>query len=233
MRISPSKYQKSRRLTKADNLHDQSHWPYFYERSIGCVGVLKEWLVRATALAMREGSASLQLSHIEKRALSDAKCERMIADVRDGENELRYTEGHRSRLRQLLGMSDGTQQARRTATDMGPSHVRDISTLPPSPPKTASVRVGERAPARDRVGTTDELERRASCSGSGVIDLEVRTLTQSSTSYVECPACGSVRTAQLKGDTVMLRCHYPLVTTTTLDVTRWVKRGTTWTLYKK
>jgi hypothetical protein len=70
------------------------------------VGVLKEWLVRATALALREGSEALTLLHLERRALSDAKCARMAADIQEGEQALHYSEAHRQRLFALLGMSD-------------------------------------------------------------------------------------------------------------------------------
>src|SRR5262249_12590688 len=58
----------------------RQHWPYFYARSLGRVGVRKEWLVRATALAARDGSDALTLPHLERRALSEAKCARMAAD---------------------------------------------------------------------------------------------------------------------------------------------------------
>src|SRR5919197_6030859 len=82
------------------------HWPYFYARSLGCVGVLKEWLVLATALALREGSDVLTLPHLERRALSDAKCARMAADIQEGEQAVHSSEEHRQRLLALLGMSD-------------------------------------------------------------------------------------------------------------------------------
>ena len=34
-------------------------WEFLYERSIGCVGVLKQWLVRALSAALRRGEAAL------------------------------------------------------------------------------------------------------------------------------------------------------------------------------
>ena len=36
------------------------------------MGILHEWLVRATHTALQEGSAALTLAHLEQRALSDA-----------------------------------------------------------------------------------------------------------------------------------------------------------------
>jgi hypothetical protein len=34
------------------------HWPYFYERSIGCIGVLKDWLIRAVAASLADEAAN-------------------------------------------------------------------------------------------------------------------------------------------------------------------------------
>jgi hypothetical protein len=48
------------------------HWFYFYERSIGCVGVLKDWLVRASAAALHDGCDTLSWERLEEHALSIA-----------------------------------------------------------------------------------------------------------------------------------------------------------------
>src|SRR5262249_55303888 len=53
------------------------HWSYFYEHSIGCVGVLKDWLVRAVAAALHDGSDNLTLTPVHDHALSETQCERM------------------------------------------------------------------------------------------------------------------------------------------------------------
>jgi archaellum biogenesis ATPase FlaH len=34
-------------------------WDYFYERSVGCVGVLKDWITRALAKALKDGGKTL------------------------------------------------------------------------------------------------------------------------------------------------------------------------------
>jgi len=67
------------------------HWMYFYERSVGCVGVLKDWLVRAVATALHDGSDALTLERIQEHALSDAQCERMAMEAIEGEQALHYT----------------------------------------------------------------------------------------------------------------------------------------------
>src|SRR5260370_16895334 len=54
-------------------------WEYLYERSIGCVGILKDWLARALATAMRCSAPSLTLKHLENHALSVSQFDRLIA----------------------------------------------------------------------------------------------------------------------------------------------------------
>lgn len=77
-------------------------WVYFYERSIGCVGVLKDWLIRAVAAALYDGSEVLTLEYLQDHALSLAQCERMALDATEGEQELRYAESRREPLWRLL-----------------------------------------------------------------------------------------------------------------------------------
>src|SRR5215475_12604703 len=122
------------------------HWPYFYARSLGCVGVLKEWLVRATALALREDSEALTLAHLERRALSDAKCARMAADIQEGEQALHYSEAHRQRLFALLGMSDMPNLTSGPAMPLPPAELaRAEARAAPSHPPVRR-RVGQRQP---------------------------------------------------------------------------------------
>src|SRR3989442_923172 len=80
------------------------HWSYFYERSIGCVGVLKDWLVRAVATALHDGSDTLTLTRVQDHALSEAQCERMAIEATEGEQALWYTEQRREHLWSLLHM---------------------------------------------------------------------------------------------------------------------------------
>jgi flagellar biosynthesis GTPase FlhF len=99
------------------------HWVYFYERSIGCVGVLKDWLVRAVAAALYDGSKVLTLDYLQDHAMTLAQCERMALDATEGEQELRYAESRREPLWHLL------------ASGM------DASTIPATPGKSGEVSV--------------------------------------------------------------------------------------------
>src|SRR5258707_10113690 len=62
-------------------------WWYFFEGSLGCIGILKQWLVRALYRALREESAELTRAHLEQAGLPDAKSERLRADARNGEDQ--------------------------------------------------------------------------------------------------------------------------------------------------
>lgn len=206
------------------------HWSYFYARSLGCVGVLKEWLVRATALALREGSAALTLLHLERRALSDAKCARMAADIQEGEQALHYSEAHRQRLFALLGMNDMPSLTSAPAIPLPPAELAraEVRAAPPHPPVRR--RVGQRQPHRDPVGGIAPLAPPTKCQGAGALDVDASRLTQSAVTQVECPVCGAVRTAKLTAQRVVLPAHAPLKTHTTRKGARWSKGETGWVL---
>jgi hypothetical protein len=208
-------------------------WGYFYERSIGCVGVLKDWLTRAAATALREGSTVLTLAHLEKRALSAAKCARMAADAKDGEDELHYTEEHRERLLSLLGMSGISMNKPHQSGESDHASSSAVVLRAEPPRKTTKERVGERAPQRDPVGKTEPKEKATKCPFSGTVDVEPVHMSQTGVSKVECPECRAVRTVRLQGKVVVFPAHPPRLTSTPRQVSRWVKQGVAWTLSEK
>src|SRR5215471_15505196 len=79
-------------------------WWYFFEGSLGCIGILKQWLVRALYRALREESLELTRAHLEKSVLPDAKWERMRADARSGEAEFEYADRQNSYLSDLASL---------------------------------------------------------------------------------------------------------------------------------
>jgi NB-ARC domain len=84
-------------------------WPYFYERCIGCVGVLKDWLVRALAATIADGQTQLLIERIAECALPLAQCESMAIEAAAGEQGLHYTASRRQHLLTLLGMNMGVE----------------------------------------------------------------------------------------------------------------------------
>src|SRR6266567_3582372 len=126
-------------------------WWYFFEGSIGCIGILKQWLVRSLYRALREESPELTRAHLEQSVLPDAKWERMRADARSGEAEFQYADGQNSYLSNLAGMPTFVPKQPNPAP----------ASLSTPPPEDATVdqkarkpksRVGEPSPRRDQVG---------------------------------------------------------------------------------
>ncbi|MGO9274114.1 MAG: hypothetical protein ACLQOO_28410 [Terriglobia bacterium] len=114
-------------------------WEYLYERSIGCVGVLKDWLVRTLAPALKRGKTSLTRKDLELHAPSVSQCERMLSEAIEGELRLRETAEERGRLRTRLGLtvSNASDSCARKDDRSG---------------RRGRARPGERRPVRDSVG---------------------------------------------------------------------------------
>jgi hypothetical protein len=119
------------------------HFDYCYERSIGCVGVLKDWLTRALAVALANDSPVVTRQILEQTAWSVDQSERMAKEALEGESELIDNDELRGRLRKTLGL------------DAIPS-LRLDSVIPshhiPSGADPSKRRVGQRRPVRDVVG---------------------------------------------------------------------------------
>jgi hypothetical protein len=110
-------------------------WEFLYERSVGCVGILKEWLVRASVRSIRHGATALAHEHLESTALSISQCEKILAESREGETRLNDSEDAKLRLRTLLGIElDVAPAARNTAAQ-----------------NRRTVKVGQRSPQRDPI----------------------------------------------------------------------------------
>ena len=212
------------------------NWYYFYERSIGCIGVLKDWLVRTLSDAFHRGTDRLELDRLQRHALSNAQCERMAADATAAEQRLRYTESSREHLWSLLGMSAlSAQQTMLPAQDQGnaPAGSHLGAERLSSHPRLPAVHVGQRAPERDAVGTRPQSEKPKKCSFAGEVSLTPAQLQQAGISKLQCPECSATWAARLRGDTVVFPAHPKRSTRMSQDIPRWIKQGTTWTPSEK
>lgn len=207
-------------------------WPYFYERSIGCVGVLKDWLVRAVAATLSDGHSVLTFARLQEYALPEAQCESMAMEAASGEQELCYTASRREHLWSLLGMS--TTPERKPDTPAADAHVirTHVERNSPLPQKRATHRAGQRAPRRDSVGPTEVAEQKPEkCSFSGAaVNLSPAQLAQVALAKLQCPECGAIWTARIRGETVSFPAHSPRTTRVTQTISRWIRQGTIWTL---
>jgi hypothetical protein len=120
------------------------HLEYCYERSIGCIGLVKDWLTRALALAMNQNANAVNVRILEKTAWSLDQSERMARETVDGESDVSEKEEKRDRLRHLLRLGSTSSATAPAAARVNPParHVRQ--------------RVGQRKPVRDLVGVAKE-----------------------------------------------------------------------------
>ncbi len=66
------------------------HWEYCYERSLGCVGILHQMLVRAVHSALWAGEKTLRVKYLRQHALSKADCDVMLREIQEGEREFAF-----------------------------------------------------------------------------------------------------------------------------------------------
>jgi energy-coupling factor transporter ATP-binding protein EcfA2 len=95
-------------LSTANDFDLLGVWDFLYERSLGCIGILKDWLVRALIASSRTNTPALNLDILQKTALSGSQCEKILAEAREGEAQLTENNDARLRLRQLLNFPDNS-----------------------------------------------------------------------------------------------------------------------------
>jgi hypothetical protein len=134
-------FQRNVPLEEEPDLLQQ--WKYCYERTVGCVGVLKDWLTRALAEAMETGAKTISRSLLEQHALSVDRCDQMVTEAVAGETALTEDDNAAYRLRVRLGLEQGPAQQHGQAKAQGSSRTRP------------SQGVGQRKPQRDPVKNTE------------------------------------------------------------------------------
>lgn len=113
-----------------------SEWEFFYERSLGCVGIVKRWLEDALKLALRDKTPQLKRNHLEAKAPSAKKCFFQLNEILLAEKALAESDEDVADLRSRLKIGEQPAQE-----------------LPVSAsPKPGKRRVGVRKPKRDKVG---------------------------------------------------------------------------------
>ncbi|HEY9696168.1 MAG TPA: ATP-binding protein [Trichocoleus sp.] len=92
-------------LPLADESDLVEHWEFLYERSMGCVGILKNWLSRTLTNNLKEDKTcqKIQLKDLEKYAPPLEKCLVMVAEIREEERQL-DNKVNSSDLRAALGL---------------------------------------------------------------------------------------------------------------------------------
>jgi hypothetical protein len=134
-------FEQNLPLLETPNLLED--WDYLYERSLGCVGILKEWLNRALAATARQGGRKLTREALDGCALSVSQCDRMVAEILEGERQMTERGEQVCSLRARLGLE--TRRSEESPSMPVPPAIK-------ARPSKRSSRPGTRRPVRDRVG---------------------------------------------------------------------------------
>lgn len=85
-------------------------WRWFAEGSIGCVGILKTWLVDAVASTLTEGGSTLTVDALTRTMLHPAQRVRLELDARAGEHQVKTTNADSVQQLQVLLANQGKQE---------------------------------------------------------------------------------------------------------------------------
>ncbi|WP_445636792.1 AAA+ ATPase domain-containing protein [Nostoc sp. DSM 114161] len=134
-----------------------SHWKYLYERSLGCVGILKNWASNALGDALNDNAKTITLKHLEQRALSVGQCQNILKTITQGEKRYSYIEGDLNQLQTKLGLKDKPQYRAnlKSPTSDGAEAAQEQETTKPQKSRKSA---GQRNPKRDPVGVPKNAE---------------------------------------------------------------------------
>jgi hypothetical protein len=126
-------------------------WEYLYLRSVGCIGLLKQWLLDALDHAIDGEAATISRALLEKTAPPPSKSKKVLEEALDGE----------ARLAELDADADpcAADAELRTLLRLAPLPVSAPPTAAPAPRSPRTRRPGERSPVRDPVGPAAATER--------------------------------------------------------------------------
>ncbi len=219
-------------------------WRWFAEGSVGCIGVLKDWLVDAVAATLVQQGTSLTAEILTRTMPHPARRLSLEMEARAGEHKVALHDSESAKQFQALVKKPAQAANGKTAPTPGSmlgvpqafladeivEHASATLPMPQVAPKPTKLRVGQRAPSRDPVGEMSAFSVRepTRCSFAEVIAVTPSQMGESGVSHFECPTCLAVREIKPRGGRVKFPSHPKRMTTTPNQGVRWVKRESTW-----
>src|SRR6266567_1381573 len=203
-----------------------THWKWFGEWSIGCVGILSDWVVETAATLCRAGETVLTLEALAKHALKPAQRLKLETEARTGEFKIAEAKKESEHeLQRLLGrpsMIPGSSPHH-------PSLSNGATRREPPSSSRLSSRI-ERTAYRDPVGEQVLAATSAKCSYVGRIEVSSRQFQETGTTCVECPTCGARRTLKSPKDQPHFPSHPRRLSPPAKGERRWVFQQQSWKL---
>lgn len=129
-------------------------YEYLYEHSVGCIGVLKDWLNRALAAALEEDETTLSDQRLEQQAEPTRKLLSLAREIKEGEEALQAGGRERGELRRLLGLAPAPTER---GDGLGDAKPRSGEVPSTGATRRSAGRVGQRQPTRDPIGDTQQV----------------------------------------------------------------------------
>jgi Bacterial TniB protein len=205
-----------------------THWRWFGEWSLGCIGVLSDWMVETVDALCKQGETTLTIDALQKHALPSDLRARMEREARTGEFKMEQAKAQSEQeLQQLLG-----NPAPVPGTAPTPTHHANGASAPKAFPKThqdthSQTRI-ERAATRDLVGAQVKTVKVLKCTFPGSVSIEPKRFLESGIKLVECPTCASTRSLSPRNGVLRFPSHDKRKTRTPNTEQRWVMEQTTW-----
>ncbi len=201
------------------------HWKWFGEWSIGCIGILSDWVVETASTLCRAGETTLTLEALAKHALKPAQRLKLETEARTGEFKIEEAKKESEReLQRLLGKPSTVPMS---AMPHSPSSTSaTVSPLPLQSSHTSS-RI-ERASYRDPAGEQIVTTTSAKCTYLGVIEVTRSQFQEAGTTCVECPTCGARRTLKSPKDRPHFPSHPRRLNPPPKGERRWVEQEQIW-----
>ncbi len=205
-----------------------SHWRWFGEWSLGCIGVLGDWLVETVDALCKQGETTLTIEALERHALQPDQRARMEMEARTGERkvELAKAKGEEELKRllgnpiSLLGTTPSFDPISNGASNLSASPKLDV----PIGSKTQI----ERAATRDLVGDQVRTAKTRKCTFAGRVEIEPKRFLESGIKLVECPNCASTRSLSPRNGVLRFPSHDKRKTHTPNTDQRWAMGETVW-----
>ena len=223
-----------------------ARWRWWASGCVGCIGVLKDWLVDAVAATLVQNGTRLTEEILTKTMPHPARRLSLEMEARAGEHRVAMHDSESAKQFQALvkksakvaqgktepasGNIPGLPHANQAEQKAGTTSA--TFPLPQMSPKPTRPRVGQRAPERDPVGETAAPPSRKGieCSFTEVIEVSLAQVKEAGVSHFECPTCLAVRDIPPRGGHFKFPWHPKRTTTTPNQGLRWVKREVAWRL---
>jgi DNA polymerase III delta prime subunit len=220
-------------------------WRWFAEGSVGCIGILRDWLVDAVTATLAQGGTSLTEEVLTQTMPHPARRVSLEMEARAGEHKVALHDSEGAKQFQALlkkpakavnGKTEQTTGSKQgspvTQTEQAKDSTSAALPMPQVSLKPTQPHVGQRAPGRDPAGETSvsSVRKATTCSFTEEIPVTLAQIEEAGVSRFECSICLAVRDIQPKGGRVKFISHPKRTTNTPNRGQRWVKRETAWRL---